>query len=135
MLQKITLIGNLGGDPELRYTTSGQSVCNFSVATSRKWTGGDGQAHEETVWWRANVWGKMGEACNTYLAKGRQVYIEGRVVVDAATGGPRIWFTQDGQARASFEITAFEVKFLGSRGDSAPREAGPPPMTEDEIPF
>lgn len=132
MYQKLTIVGNLGSDPEMRYTPSGQAVCNFSVATNRRWTGGDGEHQEETVWFRVATWGGTAENCNKYLTKGRQVLIEGRLNPDKETGGPRIWTDQNGKARASFEITAIEVKFLGGRGEA--KEAAVE-MTEDEIPF
>ena len=148
MYQKLVIVGNLGSDPELRYTPSGQAVTNFSVATSRKWTGGDGQLNDETTWFRISVWGKQAEACNQYLSKGRQVLVEGRMNVDRETGGPRMWQAQDGSWRASYEVTAFEVKFLSSRSDGegggfsgrSENAGGTPaggsaPVTEDEIPF
>ncbi len=145
MYQKLVIVGNLGHDPDMRYTPSGQAVTNFNVATSRKWTGSDGQQQEETVWIRVSTWGKLAELCNQYLNKGRLVLCEGRLTVDRETGGPRIWTDQNGSPRASYEMTAFEVKFLGGRGDSdagyddasaAPAEAVQDPgMTEDEIPF
>lgn len=144
MYQKLLIVGNLGGDPEMRYTPSGQAVTNFSVATSRKWTDNGGQQHEETVWFRVSVWGSQAETCNQYLSKGRQVLCEGRLTVDKETGGPRIWTDQSGKPRASYEMTAFEVRFLGTRGEGggnlssngAPVSAGGDPgLTEDEIPF
>ncbi len=146
MYQKLTIVGNLGRDPEMRYTQSGQAVCSFNVATNRRWTGGDGQQQEETVWFRVSVWGKQAESCNQYLNKGRQVLCEGRLTVDRETGEPRVWQDQNGKWRASYEMTAFEVKFLGGiRGDgggfngddsaSAPAPAGDSGITEDEIPF
>lgn len=140
MYQKIIIAGNLGGDPELRYTQDGTPVANFSVATNRRWTNQDGSRGEETVWFRVSVWRRQAETCNEYLRKGRQVLVEGRMNVDPATGGPRVWTGQDGQPRASYEITAFTVKFLGGRGDAV--EGGepgmpqaPPPEEAEEIPF
>lgn len=142
MYQKLIIVGNLGGDPEMRYTPSGQAVTNFSVATSRKWTDTGGQQQEETVWFRVSVWGKQAETCNQYLSKGRQVLCEGRLNVDKESGGPRVWQDQSGKWRASYEMTAFEVRFLGTRGDgggSGDVHAGPAEehhaITEDEIPF
>lgn len=146
MYQKLTIVGNLGSDPELRYTQSGQAVCNFSVATNRRWTGSDGNPQEETCWFRVSTWGKLAETCNQYLKKGRQVFIEGRMTVDRESGGPRVWQAQDGSWRASYEVTALEVKFLGgrdsafegggSRSSSGPQGSGQgPAVTEDEIPF
>lgn len=142
MYQKLTIVGNLGRDPEMRYTPSGQAVCNFSVATNRRWTGSDGHQQEETVWFRVTVWGRQAETCNQYLSKGQQVLCEGRLTADKETGGPRVWQDQNGNWRASYEMNAFTVKFLSSRGESGPSYddgmAGgveEPGMTEDEIPF
>ncbi len=117
MYHKIILVGNLGRDPEMRYTPQGQQVTSFSVATSEKWTGQDGQLQERTIWWRVSAWGKQAETCNQYLKKGRQVFIEGAMVVDPKTGQPRIWTSQDGTPRASLEVRALTVKFLGGRGN------------------
>ncbi len=142
MYQKVTIVGHLGRDPEMRYTPSGQAVTNFSVATNRRWTGSDGQQQEETVWFRVSVWGRTAETCNQYLSKGQLVLCEGRMTVDRETGGPRVWTDQSGTPRASYEMTAFEVKFLGSRGDSGSQgsdNAGEidsaPDIAEEEIPF
>jgi single-strand DNA-binding protein len=141
MYHKIILIGNLGRDPEMRYTPSGQAVCNFSMATSEKWTGQDGQPQERTLWWRVSAFGKMGETCNQYLKKGSKVYIEGRVQGDQKTGGPRVYTRQDGTSGASFEVTASTVKFLSSRGEGGAAAAGgvgeaePAGEPMDDIPF
>jgi len=142
MYQKIVIVGNLGRDPEMRYTPSGQAVTNFSVATSRVWYDNNNQKQEETTWFRVSTWGKTAETCNQYLSKGQKVLVEGRLTPDKETGGPRIWTDQNGQPRASFEITSFEVKFLGTRGENGASAAAAaddfsatPAMTEDEIPF
>lgn len=113
----IILVGNLGKDPEMRYTPSGQAVTNFSVATSRKYTGSDGNLVEETIWFRVSVWGKQAETCNQYLRKGSKVLVEGRLVPDIRTGSPRVYQKQDGTSGASFEVSASTVRFLSSRGD------------------
>ena len=114
----IIIVGNLGRDPEMRYTPSGHAVATLSVASNRQYTGSDGNQVKETIWFRCSVWGKMAEVCSQYLKKGRSVLIEGRLNPDPATGGPRIWTKQDGAPAASFEVTASQVKFLGgSRGD------------------
>lgn len=142
MYQKLIIVGNLGRDPEMRYTQSGQAVCNFSVATSRKWSR-DGQQQEETTWFRVSTWGKMAEVCNQYLRKGRQVFVEGRLTVDRETGEPRVWQDQNGNWRTSYEMIALEVKFLGQRGDTSHRNGhddhgnygNEPGLVEDEIPF
>jgi len=125
-MDKITLIGNLGKDPEMRYTPSGQPVTSFSVASNRKYTNNNGEAVKETTWFRISAWGKLAETCNQYLKKGRQVYIEGRLTPDKETGGPRIWTRQDGIAAASFEVAASFVEFLGGGegASTAQPEAG-----------
>lgn len=141
MYQKVIIVGNLGRDPEMRYTPNGSAVTNFSVATNRRWTNQDGSQGEETVWFRVSTWGKLAEVCNQYLSKGRQVLIEGILRPDPETGGPRVWTGNDGRARASFEVVAQTVKFLGGRGDQV--SAGPssdleePPglVEADDIPF
>ena len=118
MYHTIIIVGNLGKDPEMRYTPSGQAVTNFSVATNRQYTGSDSQAVKETIWFRVSTWGKLAETCNQYLKRGRSVLIEGRLTPDKDTGGPRIWTRQDGTAGASFEVTANTVRFLGGREGS-----------------
>jgi single-strand DNA-binding protein len=136
MYQKIILVGNLGADPEMRYTASGQPVTNFRMATNFRWTNSEGQTQEQTTWFRVSVWGKQAETCNQYLSKGRPVLVEGRLTADAKTGGPRIWTGNDGIARASFEVSAATVRFLGGREErtTVPFEA-PEEMPEDDIPF
>jgi single-strand DNA-binding protein len=118
MYHKVIIIGNLGNDPELRYTPTGDPVVTFSVAANRRWTNQDGSPGEETVWFRCTAWRRLAETINQYLSKGRQVYIEGRLTPDKNTGGPRIWVGQDGQARASYEVTVETAKFLGARGEA-----------------
>lgn len=113
----IILVGNLGKDPEMRYTPSGQAVTNLSVATNRQYTGSDGQTVKETTWFRVSVWGKQAETCNQFLKKGRMVLVEGRLVPDPKTGGPRIWQGQNGPG-ANFEVSANTVRFLGGGRDS-----------------
>jgi single-strand DNA-binding protein len=139
MYQKLIVVGNLGRDPEMRYTSDGTPVTNFSVATNRRWTNPDGSPGEETVWFRVTAWKRLAETCNQYLKKGRQVLIEGQLKPDPATGGPRMWTGNDGVARASYEVTALAVKFLGGRGEAPPSEVAgapeEPPEEGEEIPF
>ncbi len=140
MYHKIIIVGNLGRDPEMRYTPDGTPVTTFSVAANRRWTNPDGSPREETTWFRVTAWRRLAETCNQYLQKGRQVLIEGQLKPDPATGGPRIWTGNDGVARAQYEVTALSVKFLGGRGEVAPIEGPaeleePPPEEEGEIPF
>jgi single-strand DNA-binding protein len=134
----LILIGNLGRDPEMRYTPSGQPVTSFSVASNRSYTGADGQKVDETIWFRVTAWGKLAETCNQYLTKGSKVLVEGRLVPDK-NGGPRIWTRQDGTPGASFEVTANTVRFLSGRGDGGngdlTMEGAGDPGDNDEIPF
>jgi single-strand DNA-binding protein len=140
MYQKVIVAGNLGQDPVMRFTGEGTPVTTFSVATNRRWTNKDGSQGEETVWFRISAWRRLAETCNEYLRKGRQVLVEGQLKPDPATGGPRVWTGNDGVARASYELNALTVKFLGGRGEAAPGEfpgapEGPPDTEEEDIPF
>lgn len=147
MYQRLILIGNLGRDPELRYTPQGTPVCNFSVATNRRYTDANGQMVEETTWFRVTTWGRLAETCNQYLRKGMRVLVEGRLIPDPSTGGPRLWTGQDGAVRASFEVRADVVRFLTTRAEAeemamAAEEEGLTyepvddlPGEEDEVPF
>lgn len=137
MFQKISLIGNLGNDPELRYLASGEAVTNFSVATNRRWITSDGEKAEETTWFRISVWGKSAEACNQYLEKGRQVFVEGTLQPDRDTGGPRIWDDSEGNPRTSFEVRAQVVQFLSGGNSASPSQSSPssPDAGVDEMPF
>lgn len=130
MFQQLLIIGNLGVDPELRYTASGQAVCNFTVATNRRWTDQNGQLQERTTWFRVAAWRKLGEVCAQYLSKGRQVMVLGTVETSAYTN-------QAGEPAASLEVTASQVKFLGSAGDyvDVSQTARPPVQPDEEIPF
>jgi len=135
----IIVVGNLGRDPEMRYTPNGQPVTSFSVASSRSYTNNAGEKVEETTWFRVSVWGKMAETCNQYLHKGSKVLVEGRLTADK-NGSPRIWTRQDGTPSASFEINAQTVRFLSSRGEgtgeAAPGDTGAGEADAgDSIPF
>ena len=142
MYHTIIIVGNVGKDPEMRYTPSGQAVTSFSVATNRQYTSGNGEQVKETIWFRVSTWGKTAEICNQYVKKCSKVLVEGRLTPDKTTGGPRIWSKQDGTAGASFEVTASTVRFLSGRDEtsSGPIAGGggmemaelPP---EDDIPF
>ena len=144
MYQKIIVVGNLGGDPEMRYMPDGSAVTSFSVATNRRWTDkGTGQPVDETTWFRVSVWGRRAEAANQYLSKGSKVLVEGRLKPDMATGGPRTWVAQDGTVRASFEITADNFSFMSSKGEDGGGgysgggdfAGGSQAQEEDDIPF
>lgn len=135
---KIIIIGNLGRDPELRYTPQGTPVCNFTVATNEKWRDSAGETQERTTWFRVAVWGKLAETANQYLTKGRQVYVEGRLSV-------REYTDRDGVLRTSLEVNASDLRFLGGRQAEAesgtttePSSAGesaPTHPTDEDVPF
>jgi len=141
MFQTIIVVGNLGKDPEMRYTPSGQAVTSFNVATNRGYTDSNGQQVKETTWFRVSVWGKQAESTHNYLKKGSKVIVEGRLTSDPATGGPRIYKRSDGSSAASFEISAVNVRFLSSRSDGGDQGAGGeesidvPSGGEDDLPF
>jgi len=139
MYHTIILVGNLGRDPEMRYTPSGQAVTNFSVATNRQYTGNDGQLVKETIWFRISTWGKNAENCNQFLKRGSKVLVEGRLIPDANTGGPRVWNRQDGSPSASFEVSAQTVRFLSTRGEdetgAVPPGEGAQAEDAGDIPF
>ena len=111
-MNKILVIGNLGSDPEMRYTPNGNAVTSFSVATNRRYRTSDGETREETEWFRVNAWNRLGETCNQYLQRGSKVYVEGTLTSDA-------YLANDGQPRASLDIRATEVRFLDSRNSSS----------------
>ena len=136
-VNRVILVGNLGRDPELRYTAGGQPVTSFSVATNERWNDREGKPQERTEWHRIVVWGKQAENCANYLQKGRTVYIEGRLQT-------REWEDKEGQKRQTTEIVAQTVQFLDrregpSRGTTAsagPRDSDAPPSGgSDDIPF
>jgi single-strand DNA-binding protein len=128
-VNKAILIGNLGRDPELRYTQSGSAVANFTLATSENWNNKNGEREERTEWHRIVAWGRTAELCAQYLAKGRTVYIEGRIQT-------REWEDKEGQKRRTTEIVANTVQFLGGRGQGAGGGGGgrdlPPPSNPSE---
>jgi len=118
-LNKILLIGNLGNDPEMRFTPEGKAVTNFSLAVT------DGKA--DTIWFRVVTWQGLAEKVNEYLTKGRQVYVEGRL-------RPREWDGQDGKKRTSLDVVASKVIFLGAKSQEKPEEAAGEEAGED-VPF
>lgn len=135
MYQQIILIGHLGTEPEMRYTASGVPVTNFNMAVSRRWTNTEGQSQEKTTWFRVNLWRRQAEIASQYLAKGHRVMIVGEV--DSA----RPWTDRDGNARASIEVTATELKLMENKGansngadDSVPADAVPA-GDEARVPF
>ena len=108
-VNKVILVGNLGADPDMRYTQSGAGVCELRLATNESWTDRNGQKQERTEWHRIIVWGKRAEICSKYLSKGRQIYVEGRLQT-------RSWDDKDGNKRYTTEIIANDVQFLGGGG-------------------
>lgn len=107
---KVILIGNLGQDPELRYTPNGEAVCNFSLATNEKRRDKSGEWQDVTTWFRVTLWRKQAENASKYLEKGRQVYIEGRLRLSE-------WTDRDGNTRQTLEVNATEMQFIGGRGN------------------
>lgn len=134
-VNKAIIVGNLGRDPEVRHLPSGQMVASFSVATTERFKGRDGQPREATEWHSVVVYGKQAETCAQYLKKGRQVYVEGRL-------STRQWEAKDGSGKRSrTEIVALRVQFLGgkpSAGAEEPEELAAettPPLEDEDIPF
>lgn len=141
-VNKAILIGNLGKDPELRYTPGGKAVVSFSLATTERWSGQDGQKQESTTWHNIVAWGRPAELMKEYLAKGRQVYIEGRIV-------NRSYDDKDGNKRYVSEIVVQNFQFLGGRpgagggaerdySQSPPEDMPAPPQGgngDDDLPF
>jgi single-strand DNA-binding protein len=139
-VNKVILIGNLGKDPEVRFTANGRAVARFPIATSEVWNDSDGNRQERTEWHNIIVWGKQGETCGQYLAKGRQVFVEGSI-------RSRSYDDKDGNKRYVTEIIAQRVRFLGGGGGTrvapeaegepsgASSSQGQPPPVEDDIPF
>jgi single-strand DNA-binding protein len=138
---RIILVGNLGRDPELRYTAQGTPVCTFSMATNERRKDRNGEMQDQTTWFRVTLWNRQAETASQYLQKGRQVYIEGRLRVEE-------YVDRDGKPRQSLEVTATDMQFIGTRGDegsferaaSASAGGGPaePPagdLSDDDIPF
>jgi single-strand DNA-binding protein len=132
-VNRITIIGNLGNEPEMRFTPSGRPVTSFRVATNWRYTTPEGERREETEWFSVVAWGRLAEQCNQFLTKGRLVYVEGRLRL-------RTWDGQDGQRRARNEIVADRVKFLDRQAAAAnavnktdESEAGE--IEPDDIPF
>ena len=126
MINKAIIVGNLGRDPEMRYTQDGQAVANFTVATSERWNDRQtNERREQTEWHRVVCFRRLAEICGEYLHKGSKVYVEGRLQT-------RSWEGQDGQTRYTTEIVAREMKMLDSRGGGGggfgPDDSGPPPQ-------
>jgi single-strand DNA-binding protein len=138
MYQQITLIGNLGRDPEMRYTPTGLPVTSFTMAVSRNWVGQDGQRQEKTTWFRVTAWRKLAETASQYLTKGSKVLVVGELE------DPNAYIDREGQPRASLEVTAQTIRFLSTRGEGgaapanahgAPTAESGPAMSDEDIPF
>lgn len=138
-VNKVILVGNLGRDPEVRYTQTGSAVANFTLATNERWKDATGETKEKTEWHRIVVWGKQAEIANEYLRKGRQVYVEGSLQT-------REWTDRDGNKRQTTEVRAQRFQMLGGRGDGASMPDGDTVsvsegggdsggFAEDDIPF
>ncbi len=133
-LNKVMIIGNLGRDPEMRYLPSGSPVTNFSVAVSRRWKSRDGEDKEETEWFNVDCFDKLAEVANTYLSKGKQVYVEGRLRTDT-------WEDQQtGEKRSRTKVVAYSMQMLGQRGDQPmdqfdDRAVAPQTAELDNMPF
>ncbi|OGO09569.1 MAG: single-stranded DNA-binding protein [Chloroflexi bacterium RBG_13_60_13] len=132
-LNKVMIIGNVGTDPEMRYTPNGNPVTSFRIATSRFFNSPEGERKQETEWFTVVTWNKLAESCNQYLTKGKRVYVEGRLRT-------RAWEGQDGQKRSRIEIVAERVLFLDRQVSALPPEESRPDKvedatTEDDLPF
>jgi single-strand DNA-binding protein len=129
-MNKAQVIGNLGSDPEIRYTQQGTPVATFSIASTERWKGQDGQQQEHTEWHRIVVWRRLAETCNEYLKKGSKVYIEGKMQT-------RKWQDQQGNDRYTTEIIGTSMEMLSCQRNNAPEnDPGPPPGHEGEdVPF
>lgn len=127
---KTIIVGHLGRAPETRYTPGGKNVCDFSVAVSKAWTDANGEKQEKTDWYKVTTWGKLAEICQQYLDKGRQVLVEGEVSASA-------WTDKEGNPRATLELNAREVRFLGSAPSSDEKPAAKPapkPASKQALP-
>ncbi|MBI5970759.1 MAG: single-stranded DNA-binding protein [Deltaproteobacteria bacterium] len=140
-VNKVILVGNLGKDPEVRYSPSGMAVCNFSIATTENWKDKEGNKQDKTEWHKIVTFGKLAEICGEYLAKGKQIYIEGRLQT-------RTWDDKSGVKRYTTEVVASEMLMLGGpkdggkgAGAAGATAAGataaeePPPPDMDDVPF
>jgi single-strand DNA-binding protein len=141
-INKVILVGNVGRDAELKYTTGGTAVARFSLATNESWTSKTGEKQEHTEWHKIVVWKRQAEIAGEYVKKGRQLYVEGSLKTNQ-------WEDKDGNKRNTTEITGFNFMLLGSRGEGAARagggseeagtgaepEGGPPAFQDDDIPF
>ncbi len=122
-LNKVQMTGRLGADPEMRYTPQGHAVTTFRAASNRSWRTAEGEAHEDTEWFRVVAWNKLAEICNQWLSKGSRVYVEGRMQT-------RQWQDQEGQTRYQTEVIAIDIIILDSRRDGTPASIDDAPTAE-----
>ena len=127
-VNKAILIGNLGADPEVRYTPSGTAVANFNIATHEQWTNRDGEKEERTEWHRIVAWSRLGEICGEYLRKGSQIYIEGKIQT-------RAWEDRDGNKRYTTEVVGDNMTMLGKRSDDSGDQGSSTPAGKSDEPF
>jgi single-strand DNA-binding protein len=127
-LNKVQMTGRLGADPEMRYTAQGHAVTTFRAASNRSWRTAEGEAHEDTEWFRVVAWNKLAEICNQWLTKGSRVYVEGRMQT-------RQWQDQEGQTRYQTEIIAIDIIILDSRRDGTPSPLDDTPVAIDATPL
>ena len=125
-VNKVLLLGNIGKDPELKSTPSGKSVCNFSLATTERWSGQDGQKNEKTTWHNIVAWGKQGEVIAKHFSKGKPIFIEGRI-------DNRSYEDKDGNKKYISEVVVSNFSFVGGRSDSGSSDVPQPP--DDDLPF
>lgn len=126
-LNKVMLIGNLGKDPEVRFTPSGKAVCNFSIATSESWTGSDGKKQEKTEWHNITAWGKTAELAGEYLSKGSSVYVEGRIETQT--------YEKDGEKKYKTNIVVDKLTFLSTKGSKNEKAPAPEQEGLPDAPF
>jgi len=133
MYHTIIIVGNLGHNPEMRFTPTGQQVTKFSIAASESYTNKEGEKVKKTIWFRITTWGKQAEVCNEYLKKGSRVLVEGRLTADES-GNPKAYAKKDGTPAASFDVTASTVRFLSpiQQGETEQEQAAP---ADDDTPF
>ncbi len=132
---KLTFVGHLGSEPEMRYTPAGKPVTNFNVASNDQYTNDSGETVKTTTWFRCTAWGRQAEIYNQYLKKGSKVLIEGKLRPNPSTGRPEIWTRQDGTPTADYNVTVQELYFLDGKSGSGSEESQPPAAPEDDIPF
>lgn len=133
MYHTIIIVGNLGHDPEMKFTPTGQQVTKFSIATSEQYTNKEGEKVKKTIWFRITTWGKQAEVCNEYLKKGSRVLVEGRLTADES-GNPKAYKKKDDSPAANFDVTASTVRFLSSiqKGEEHTEQVA---ETEEDLPY